>query len=54
MVFSTLEGGVDDFAHYEDGVGVSFYDRKEEWPIDGELQRNTIFLDLVMNFGSFR
>lgn len=51
--YITLECRVGDLSQHEDGVRRSFYDRKEERPVDGQFQRDASFLDLVLRFCPF-
>lgn len=51
--YITSECRVGDLPQHEDGVRISFYDRKEERPVDGQFQGDARFLDLVLKFCSF-
>ena len=51
--YITLECRIGDFSQHEDGIRIAFYDGEEEWPVDGQLQRDALFLDLVLKLCTF-
>ena len=51
--YITLECRIGDFSQHEDGIRISFYDREEERPVDGQPQRDALFLDLVLKLRTF-
>lgn len=51
--YISLDQRIYDLAQHKDGVRISFYNRKKERPVNGQLQRDTFFLCLVLRFCSF-